>query len=80
MRKRCPGHERFEALGCGDAEGYRSSTKFHKPGTIPLARNRSAMPVRLRACCALAYDASGRLLLGDSFHPGGLELPGSSGA
>ncbi len=37
MRKRCPDHGQFEALVYGDAEAYTSSTKFNKPGTIPLA-------------------------------------------
>lgn len=37
MRKRCPQHGRFEALVYGDAEAYTASTKFNKPGTIPLA-------------------------------------------
>lgn len=37
MRKRCPEHGQFEALVYGDAEAYTSSTKFNKPGTIPLA-------------------------------------------
>ena len=36
MRKRCPDHGPFEALVYGDAEAYTSSTKFNKPGTIPL--------------------------------------------
>ncbi len=37
MRKRCPEHGQYEALVYGDAEAYTSSTKFNKPGTIPLA-------------------------------------------
>ena len=37
MRKRCPEHGQFEALVYGDARAYTSSTKFNKPGTIPLA-------------------------------------------
>src|SRR6202167_2541968 len=36
MRKRCPDHGPFEALVYGDAEQYTSSSKFNKPGTIPL--------------------------------------------
>ena len=37
MRKRCPDHGRFESLIYGDAEAYTNSSKFNKPGTIPLA-------------------------------------------
>jgi 7,8-dihydro-6-hydroxymethylpterin dimethyltransferase len=37
MRKRCPDHGVFEGLIYGDAELYTSSSKFNKPGTIPLA-------------------------------------------
>jgi 7,8-dihydro-6-hydroxymethylpterin dimethyltransferase len=37
MRKRCSEHGLFEALVYGDAEMYTNSTKFNKPGTIPLA-------------------------------------------
>jgi 7,8-dihydro-6-hydroxymethylpterin dimethyltransferase len=37
MRKRCPEHGVFEGLIYGDAELYTSSSKFNKPGTIPLA-------------------------------------------
>ena len=36
MRKRCPDHGPFEALVYGDAELYTSSSRFNKPGTIPL--------------------------------------------
>ncbi|MDA1215705.1 MAG: radical SAM protein [Chloroflexi bacterium] len=36
MRKRCPEHGLFEALISPDAEGYLSSQKYNKPGTIPL--------------------------------------------
>jgi len=36
MRKRCPDHGLFEVLVYADAEAYTSSTKFNKPGTIPL--------------------------------------------
>ena len=36
MRKRCPDHGLFEALVYGDAELYTNSSKFNKPGTIPL--------------------------------------------
>ena len=36
MRKRCPEHGEFEALIYGDAQAYVNSTKFNKPGTIPL--------------------------------------------
>jgi tetraether lipid synthase len=36
MRKRCPEHGVFEALVFGDAQAYISSSKFNKPGTIPL--------------------------------------------
>jgi 7,8-dihydro-6-hydroxymethylpterin dimethyltransferase len=36
MRKRCPDHGLFEALVYGDAGQYTNSSKFNKPGTIPL--------------------------------------------
>ena len=36
MRKRCPEHGRFEGLIYGDAEAYISSSRYNKPGTIPL--------------------------------------------
>jgi uncharacterized radical SAM superfamily Fe-S cluster-containing enzyme len=36
MRKRCPDHGSFEGLIYGDAQLYTSSSKFNKPGTIPL--------------------------------------------
>ncbi len=36
MRKRCARHGLFEALVYGDADLYTKSTKFNKPGTIPL--------------------------------------------
>jgi len=36
MRKRCPAHGSFESLVYGDAQQYTNSSKFNKPGTIPL--------------------------------------------
>ena len=36
MRKRCPDHGVFEGLIYGDAQLYTNSSKFNKPGTIPL--------------------------------------------
>ncbi len=36
MRKRCPEHGLFEGLVYGDAEAYTNSSKFNKPGTIPV--------------------------------------------
>ncbi|MDQ0381422.1 radical SAM protein [Amycolatopsis thermophila] len=36
LRKRCKEHGEFEALVYGDAQAYLSSTRFNKPGTIPL--------------------------------------------
>lgn len=36
MRKRCPDHGHFEALIYADAQAYANSTRFNKPGTIPL--------------------------------------------
>src|SRR6476659_4900975 len=36
MRKRCPDHGVFEGLVYGDAKLYTDSSKFNKPGTIPL--------------------------------------------
>jgi hypothetical protein len=37
LRKRCREHGWFEALVYGDAQAYLDSTRFNKPGTIPLA-------------------------------------------
>lgn len=36
MRKRCPDHGMFEGLVYGDAQIYTNSSKFNKPGTIPI--------------------------------------------
>ena len=36
MRKRCPEHGLSESLVYGDAQAYISSSKYNKPGTIPL--------------------------------------------
>ena len=36
LRKRCPQHGWFEALVYGDAQVYVGSSRFNKPGTIPL--------------------------------------------
>ncbi|MDN5860223.1 MAG: radical SAM protein [Pseudonocardia sp.] len=36
LRKRCREHGWFEALVYGDADAYLASTRFNKPGTIPL--------------------------------------------
>ena len=36
MRKRCPEHGQFEGLIYGDAQLYTNSSKFNKPGTIPV--------------------------------------------
>jgi hypothetical protein len=36
LRKRCPEHGHFEGLVYGDAELYANSSKFNKPGTVPL--------------------------------------------
>jgi hypothetical protein len=36
LRKRCSEHGLFEGLVYGDAQLYTSSSKFNKPGTIPL--------------------------------------------
>ena len=36
LRRRCPEHGEFEALVYGDAQLYTNSSKFNKPGTIPL--------------------------------------------
>ena len=36
LRKRCRTHGEFEALVYGDAQMYLDSTRFNKPGTIPL--------------------------------------------
>jgi len=37
LRKRCRDHGRFEALVYSDAQAYVASTRFNKPGTLPLA-------------------------------------------
>lgn len=36
LRKRCPEHGPFEALVYSDARMYVESSRFNKPGTIPL--------------------------------------------
>ncbi len=36
LHRRCPEHGEFEALVYGDAQLYTNSSKFNKPGTIPL--------------------------------------------
>ena len=36
LRKSCPEHGQFEALVYGDAQMYLDSTRFNKPGLIPL--------------------------------------------
>jgi len=36
MRKRCPDHGTFEGLVYSDAAAYTASSKFNKPGTIPV--------------------------------------------
>jgi len=36
MQKRWPDHGPFDALVYGDARLYTNSSKFNKPGTIPL--------------------------------------------
>ncbi|MBI3697719.1 MAG: radical SAM protein [Acidobacteria bacterium] len=36
LRKRCPDHGVFEGLVYGDAQLYTNSSKFNKPGTIPV--------------------------------------------
>ena len=36
MRKRCPDHGMFEGLVYSDAQLYTNSSKFNKPGTIPI--------------------------------------------
>lgn len=36
LRKRCAEHGPFEALVYGDAEAYMGSSRFNKPGTLPL--------------------------------------------
>src|SRR5438093_11685761 len=41
LRKRCPEHDRFEALVYSDAELYMRQLRFNKPGTLPLEFQRS---------------------------------------
>src|SRR6516162_5172424 len=42
--------------------------------------NLSAQPDTLKRCCSAAYESDfARMLLGDSFHPGGLDLTGHLG-
>lgn len=45
LRKRCREHGEFEAVVYGDAEMYIESTRFNKPGTIPLRAQMSGVPV-----------------------------------
>lgn len=63
MRKRCAAHGWFEALVYSDAGMYTSSTKFNKPGTIPLAFSSE----RDRGCphdCGLCPDHQQHACLG----------------
>ncbi|MBI2888104.1 MAG: radical SAM protein [Chloroflexi bacterium] len=43
MRKRCPEHGVFESLVYADAQAYCASSKFNKPGSIPLAHSTSVV-------------------------------------
>jgi len=44
------------------------------------ARTDASAPADAKACCAMAYESEAvRWLLGESFHPGGLELTGRLG-
>jgi tetraether lipid synthase len=63
MRKRCAEHGVFEALVYGDAGMYTNSTKFNKPGTIPLEFSTA----RDRGCphdCGLCPDHQQHACLG----------------
>jgi tetraether lipid synthase len=63
MRKRCAQHGPFEALVYGDAGMYTNSTKFNKPGTIPLEFSTE----RVRGCpldCGLCPDHQQHACLG----------------
>lgn len=63
MRKRCAEHGWFEALVYGDAGMYTNSTKFNKPGTIPLEFSTE----RDRGCphdCGLCPDHQQHACLG----------------
>jgi uncharacterized radical SAM superfamily Fe-S cluster-containing enzyme len=63
MRKRCPEHGQFEALIYGDATLYTNSSKFNKPGTIPL---EFSTPIR-EGCphdCGLCPDHQQHACLG----------------
>ncbi len=63
MRKRCTQHGPFEALVYGDAGMYTNSTKFNKPGTIPLEFSTE----RDRGCpldCGLCPDHQQHACLG----------------
>lgn len=63
LRRRCPDHGQFEALVYGDAELYTSSSKFNKPGTIPLAFHSAST----RGCphdCGLCPDHQQHTCLG----------------
>ncbi len=43
MRKRCTVHGVFESLVYADAQAYCASSKFNKPGSIPLAHSTSVV-------------------------------------
>ncbi len=55
MRKRCPDHGVFEGLIYGDAQLYTNSSKFNKPGTIPL-RFSTAIEDGYPHDCGLCLD------------------------
>jgi uncharacterized radical SAM superfamily Fe-S cluster-containing enzyme len=50
MRKRCPEHGPFEALVYGDAGAYTASSRFNKPGTVPLEFSTSVQHGCPRDC------------------------------
>ena len=46
------------------------------PDEVPFLAQTAVEPEFIKLCCANLYASDWpRLLLGDSFHPGGMELP-----
>lgn len=63
LRRRCPEHGPFEALVYGDAELYTNSSRFNKPGTIPVEFHSAVS----RGCphdCGLCPDHQQHTCLG----------------
>ena len=63
MRKPCPAHGMFESLIYGDARAYTSSSRFNKPGTIPVGFS-SEVAVGCPHDCGLCVDHHQHACLG----------------